>query len=60
MLQQVFTEYKHTIQYVQTFFYWIFGFIDFVLKGKRLLEYIKVFSSNRYEKNDKIILKDFR
>ena len=32
------------------------GFIDFMLKGKSLLEYTNSFSLN-YEKNDKIILK---
>ena len=36
------------------------GFIDFILKGKSLLEYTTFFSSNDYEKNDKIILKYFQ
>ena len=36
------------------------GFIDFMLKGKSLLEYINLFSPNYYEKNDKVILKYFR
>ena len=31
------------------------GFIYFMLKGKSLLEYTNLFSSNDYEKNDKII-----
>ena len=36
------------------------GFIDFVLKDKSLLEYTNLFSPNYYEKNDKVILKNFR
>ena len=36
------------------------GFIDFMLKGKILLDYTTAFSSNDYEKNDKIILKYFQ
>ena len=36
------------------------GFIDFMLKGKGLLEYKNLFSPNDYEKNDKIILKYFQ
>ena len=36
------------------------GFIDFMLKGKRLLDYTDLFSPNDYEKNDKIILKYFQ
>ena len=37
--------------------YFCIGFIDFMLKGKILLEHTNLFSSNDYEKNDKIILK---
>ena len=36
------------------------GFIDFLLKGKSLLDYTNLFCSNDYEKNDKIILKYFQ
>ena len=36
------------------------GFIDFMLKGKSLLEYTNLFYSNCYEKSDKIILKYFQ
>ena len=36
------------------------GFIDFMLKGKSLLQYTNLFSLNDYEKNGKIILKYFR
>ena len=39
--------------------YFCIGFIDFMLKGKSLLEYRNVLS-NDYEKNDKIILKYFQ
>ena len=31
-----------------------------MLKGKSLLDYASLFSSNEYEKNDKIILKCFQ
>ena len=40
--------------------YFCIGFIDFMLKGKSLLEYTNLHSPNDYEKNDKIILKYFR
>ena len=40
--------------------YFCTGFIDFVLKGKNLLEYTYLFSPNEYKKNDKIILKYFQ
>ena len=36
------------------------GFIDFMLKGKCLLEHTNLFSPNEYKKNDKIILKYFQ
>ena len=36
------------------------GFIDFMLKGKSLLDYKHLFSPNDYEKNDQIILKYFQ
>ena len=39
--------------------YFCVEFIDFMLKGNRLLEYTNLFSRNDYEKNDKIILKHF-
>ena len=39
--------------------YFCIGFIDFMLKGKSLLEYINLLSSNEYKKNDKIIKKFF-
>ena len=41
------------------FGYFCIGFIDFMLKGKRVLEYTNLFSPSKYEKNDKIILKCF-
>ena len=40
--------------------YFCTGFINFMLKGKSLLEYTNLFSPNNYEKNDKIILKCFQ
>ena len=40
--------------------YFCIRVIDFMLKGKSLLEYKNSFSPNEYEKNDKIILKYFR
>ena len=36
------------------------GFIDFMLKVKCLLDFTNLFSPNKYEKNDKIILKYFQ
>ena len=36
------------------------AFIDLMLKGKSLLEYINLFSLNDYEENDKMILKYFQ
>ena len=39
--------------------YFFIGFIDFMLKGKSLLEYANLFSPKKYEKNDKTILKKF-
>ena len=40
--------------------YFCIGFINFMLKGKSLLDYINLLSPNDYEKNDKIILKYFQ
>ena len=40
--------------------YFCTGFIDFMLKGKSLLDYTNFFSPNDCEKNDKIILKYFQ
>ena len=36
------------------------GFIDFMIKDNSLLYYTNLFSSNKYEKNDKIILEYFK
>ena len=33
--------------------YFCIGFIDFILKGKNLLDYANLFSLNEYEKNEK-------
>ena len=56
MLQRLFTEYKHMIQYCVGYF---IEFIDFMLKGKTLLGYTNWYYPNEYKKNDKIILKYF-
>ena len=40
--------------------YFCIGFIDFMLKGKSLLQYTRLFSPNEYKKNDKIMLKYFQ
>ena len=40
--------------------YFCIGFIDFMLKGKSLLNYNNLFSPKEYEKNAKIILKYFQ
>ena len=40
--------------------YFCIGFIDFKLKGKSLLDNTNLFSTNDYEKNDKLILKYFQ
>ena len=40
--------------------YFCIGFIDFMLKGRSLLDYTNLFFPNKYEKNDKIILKYFQ
>ena len=33
--------------------YFCIGFIDFMLKGKNLLDYANLFSLNEYEQNEK-------
>ena len=40
--------------------YFCIGFIDFMLKGKSLLDYTNLFPSNDHAKNDKIIRKHFQ
>ena len=40
--------------------YFFIGFIDFMLKGKILLDYTNLFSLNEYLKNEKIILQYFQ
>ena len=35
--------------------YFCVGFIDFMLKGKSLLDYTNLFSPNNYHKNEKIL-----
>ena len=43
-----------------TYGYSFIGFIDFMLKGKSLLDYTTLLSPKKYEKNHKIILKYFQ
>ena len=40
--------------------YFRIRFIDFILKGKSLLNYTNLISPNEYDKNDKIILNYFQ
>ena len=40
--------------------YFCIGFIDFMLRGKTLLEYTNLYSPNDIKKNDKTILKYFQ
>ena len=40
--------------------YFCIKFVDLMLKGKDLLEYINLFSPNEHKKNDKIISKYFQ
>ena len=40
--------------------YFVSDLFEFMLKGKRLLDYTNVFSPNEYEKNDELILKYFQ
>ena len=39
--------------------YFCIGFIDFMLKGKTLTDFTKLFSPNNFKKNGDIILKYF-
>ena len=39
--------------------YFCIGCIDFMFKGKSLLDYTNLFSPNGYEKNDKVIKNSF-
>ena len=49
----------HTTDLIMCWYFCI-GCIDFILKGKSLLDYTNLFSPNDYENNDKIILKYFQ
>ena len=40
--------------------YWSIEFVDFMLKGKSLLNYTNFFFPIKYKKNGKIILKHFQ
>ena len=55
MSWQISMEYKHIICG-----YFCIEFVDFMLKGKSLLDSTNLFSLNEFEKNDKIIPKYFQ
>ena len=40
-------------------YFWI-GFIDFMLAGKKLIDYTNLFSPHDFRKNDNIILSYFK
>ena len=40
--------------------YYCIEFINYMLKGKTLLDYTKLFSPNDFKKNDKIIKRVFK
>ena len=40
--------------------YFCIGFINFMLKGKSLLDYTNLFFPNEYKTNDKMILNSFQ
>ena len=54
----MFIEYKYINQ--EGFHTFCTGFMAFLIKGKSLLDYTNLFSSNKYEKNDIVILKYFQ
>ena len=39
--------------------YFCIGFINFMLSGKKLTEYVNLFSSNDFKRNDDIIMSYF-
>ena len=56
--KEIFIEYRHMIQESVNIF--LIGYINFILKGKRLSEYTNLFSPNESKKNEKIILTYFQ
>ena len=40
--------------------YFCIGFIDFMLRGKSLTDFTRLFSPNNFKKNDDIILNYFK
>ena len=55
ILKEIFIKCKHKIQCAHTFCIW---FVDFMLKGKSLLNYTNLFYPNKYfKKYIKVILK---
>ena len=49
--------YKIQIDGLKMYWHFWVGFIDFMLKGKSLLDYTNLFSHSKYEKIDNITLK---
>ena len=56
--KEIFIEYRHKIQESVNIF--LIGYINFILKGKRLSEYTNLFSPSESKKNEKIILTYFQ
>ena len=56
--KEIFIEYRHMIQESVNIF--LTGYINFILKGKRLSEYTNLFSPSESKKNEKIILTYFQ
>ena len=52
--------YRIQVYYSIMWGYFCIGYIDFILKGKGLLDYTNLFFPNYYEKNDKVIPKYFQ
>ena len=57
ILKVIYLEYKHTIQLCADNF--CIEFINYMLKGKTLLDYTNLFSPNDFKKNDQIIKRIF-
>ena len=57
-LRRIYLEYKHTIQVMYGYF--CIEFINYMLKGKALLDYTNLFSPNDFKKNDQIIKRIFK
>ena len=56
ILKVIYLDYKHSIMCG----YYCIEFINYMLKGKTLLDYTNLFSPNDFKKNDQIIKRIFR